>query len=65
VPTHSGGMEIFMKKCKNMYELMHKNPDIYKYYNDLPYEVQQMLDQENKNICTEKDFLDCISSTLE
>jgi len=44
---------------------MHKNPDIYKYYNDLPYEVQQMLDQENKNICTEKDFLDCISSTLE
>lgn len=53
-----------MHNYKDLCELLEKSPNAYKYYSSLSYDVQEMLNDANYNICTENDLINYIENQI-
>lgn len=53
-----------MQYYKDLGDLLEKCPNAYKYYSSLSYDVQEMLNDANPNICTENDLIDYIENYM-
>jgi len=53
-----------MQHYKNLNELLEKCPDAYKYYSTLSYEVQEMLNDSQPQICSENDLKNYIDNFI-
>ena len=49
---------------KNLSDLLEKCPNAFKYYTSLSYDVQEMLNDANPDICTEDEFVDYIYNNI-
>ncbi len=53
-----------MQHYKNLNDLIEKSPTAYKFYSGLPYDVQQMLDESNRGICTENELVNYVENYI-
>ena len=53
-----------MQNYKNLGDLLERCPNAYKYYSSLSYDVQEMLNDVNSNICSENDLMDYVENCM-
>ena len=51
-----------MEHYKDLNDMLEKSACAYKFYTDLPYDVQQMVDESKFGICTENDLRSCVEN---
>ncbi len=53
-----------MQHYKDLNDLLEKSPAAYKFYSCLPYDVQQMLDETKRAICTENQLMSFVNNYI-
>ena len=55
---------LFVKRYKNLNELLEKSPDAYKFYSGLSFEVQQMLEESMNSIYSENELINYVENFI-